>query len=175
VYRLDSAADWPLTEAHDKAWAAFPMSRLRPEQVAGSLLQATALKTIDRQSVLLIRLAFYGSEAEFIRRYGDIGQDELDDHAGTIPQRLLLMNGELVKKQTKEELLNAATQIAQLAPNDGKAVEAAYLAVLSRRPSKEEAEHFTKRLNDRRGPERIHVLEDIYWALLNGTEFSWNH
>jgi hypothetical protein len=85
------------------------------------------------------------------------------------------MNGELVKKQSREELLNAATQIAQLAPNDARAVEAAYLAVLSRRPTAEEADHFLKRLNDRHGRDRVRILEDAYWALLNGTEFSWNH
>jgi hypothetical protein len=175
AFRLASAADESLTPEHDKAWAAFPLTRLRPEQVAGGLLQATTLKTVDSQSMLLVRLVHFGQERDFIHRYGDFGQDELDDRGGTIPQRLVLMNGNLVSERTREGLLSAAQQIAQLAPDDRKAVEAAYLAVLTRRPTDEEAAYFQKRLSDSRDKDRIHAVEDIYWALLNGTEFSWNH
>jgi len=53
-------------------------------------------------------------------------------------------------------------------------VEAAYLAVLTRRPTPEEAAHFERFLADPAlgRPQR---LEDLYWSLLNATEFSWNH
>ena len=49
-----------------------------------------------------------------------------------------------------------------------------YLAVLTRRPTPEEAAHFEAALKDRdlNRPQR---LEDLFWALLNSTEFSWNH
>src|SRR5262249_23929954 len=33
VFRLDSAADHEITDAHEKTWAVFPLTRLRPEQV----------------------------------------------------------------------------------------------------------------------------------------------
>ena len=45
--------------------------------------------------------------------------------------------------------MNATTRIAWIAPNDPKAVEVAYLAVLSRRPTAEEAEHFERSLADK--------------------------
>ena len=63
-----------------------------------------------------------------------MGEDEFDARGGTIPQRLLLMNGEVVREQIKDDFFTAASQIAGLAPDDTKAVEAAYLAVLTRRP-----------------------------------------
>ncbi len=112
-----------------------------------------------------------------MRRYGDDGEDEFAPHGGTIPQRLLMMNGKQVHERTKQDLLfNAATRIALLAPSDAKAVETSYLAVLTRRPTPEEARHFAAELADpadrRQCAER---LEDLYWTLLNTTEFSWNH
>ena len=63
---------------------------------------------------------------------------------GTIPQRLLLMNGDLVREKTKDDLFNASRRIAELAPDDRQAVEIAYLAVLTRRPTPEELAHFAE-------------------------------
>jgi hypothetical protein len=87
-----------------------------------------------------------------------------------------MMNGNLVKEKTKEDIVgNAATRIAVLAPTDEKAVETAMLVVLTRRRTVEEAEYFSDRLEHSRRGERNGRLEDFYWSLLNTTEFSWNH
>jgi len=176
VMQLDSRAAHEVTVAHERHWCVYPLTRLRPEQVAGSLLQSAWLSTVDAHAHILVRLARSAQQDEFVRRYGDTGEDEFAAHGGTIPQRLLLMNGNLVKERTRDNLLaNAATRIAVLAPDDRQAVEAAYLAVLTRRPSRAEAAQFSMRLQNSRGPARIAALEDIYWTLLNSTEFSWNH
>jgi hypothetical protein len=154
AFRLDSAVEPELTGAHEELWAAFPLTRLRPEQAAGGLLQAASLETIDRQSPILVRLATASGQSQFLRRHGDMGEDEFDARAGTIPQRLLMMNGDLVREKTKEDLANAATRIGWLAPSDRAAVEVAYLTVLTRRPSPEEAVHFAARLGGTRSKER---------------------
>jgi hypothetical protein len=85
------------------------------------------------------------------------------------------MNGDLVLERIKDDLFNACSQIASLAPDDHKATEAAYLSVLTRRPSTEEASHFEGRLRGTTGNERRERMTDLYWTLLNTTEFSWNH
>jgi hypothetical protein len=172
AFRLDSTSP---TEAHDETWAAFPMTRLRPEQVAGAIMQAASLTTLDAESHWFVRLMVYTGRNDFVRRFGDTGEDEFDARGGTIPQRLLLMNGELVQKRTADGLFTAAPQIAQLAPDDRKAVEVAYLAVLTRRPTPEESAHFVARLEGTSGKVRKDRLADLYWTLLNATEFSWNH
>ena len=61
-----------------------------------------------------------------------------------------------------------------IAPNDPRAVEVAYLTVLSRRPTPNEDAHFEASLAEMKlsRPQR---LEDLFWALINSTEFSWNH
>ncbi|HEX8199005.1 MAG TPA: DUF1549 domain-containing protein, partial [Isosphaeraceae bacterium] len=57
VFALDSAMEPEVTDAHESTWAAFPLTPLRPEQVAGGVLQAATLETIDAQSPILVRLA----------------------------------------------------------------------------------------------------------------------
>ena len=61
-----------------------------------------------------------------------------------------------------------------LAPDDPRAVEVAYLAVLTRRPTPEESAHFEAELAAK-NLTRAQLLEDLYWVLINSTEFSWNH
>ena len=174
VFRLDSSSDREIGENEEKTLAVFPMTRLRPEQVAGSVLQAASISTINAESHILIRLFRQTQQSDFVQRYGDTGQDEFESRGGTIPQRLLLMNGKLVRERIGASPVNASLRISSLAPNDPKAVEAAYLAILSRLPTPAEAEHFEKFLADKSlgRPDR---LEDLFWALINSTEFSWNH
>ena len=158
------------------AWASFPMTRLRPEQVARSIYQAASLATVDASSHILLRIQRFGETRDFVTRYGDQGAEEFEPVTATVPQRLLLMNGKLVREHAKENLImNAATRIGALARDDAAAVEAAFLAVLTRAPSSQEAEHFTGLLRGTKRSERARRMEDLYWSLFNSTEFSWNH
>jgi hypothetical protein len=175
AYRLDSAAEFEITDEHDAAWAVFPLTRLRPEQVIGNVIQAASVKTINQQSHIFVRLARYFNEKDFVKRYGDVDDDEFARSHGTIPQRLLMMNGDLVDGKAKEELLNASAQIAMFAPNDDAAVETAYLSVLTRRPTQKERDHFSAKLTGTKGEARKRILADLYWTLFNSTELAFNH
>jgi hypothetical protein len=177
AFRLDSrAVGRELSTAHGETWAAFPITRLRPEQVVNGVLQSASLETLNYDSHILIRMARQIGQNDFVKSYGDAGEEELLPQGGTIPQRLLMMNGNVVKNKTDYNmLLNASTQIALLAPNDAKAIEVAYLAVLTRRPTDEEAAYFTQRLAEDKTRNRYQKVEDLYWTLINSTEFSWNH
>jgi hypothetical protein len=176
VFQCDSRADYEVEQRHEDVWAVFPLTRLRPEQMAGGIIQSASLTTIDANSTIFAKLGRFGSQNDFIKRYGDTGEDEFDERAGTIAQRLLMMNGNLVKDRSKQDLVNnAATRIAQLSPTNEKAVETAYLTILTRRPSAVELEHFSTRLHDTKGDARAECLEVLYWVLFNSTEFSWSH
>jgi hypothetical protein len=173
VFRLDSAAPFDVTDTHEDTWAVFPLSRLRPEQVIGSVIQTASVRTIDQNSQVFVRLIRYFQERDFVKRYGDADDDEFAKAHGTIPQRLLMMNGSLVNGKLSAELLNASAQIAMFAPDDRAAVETAYLCVLTRRPTPRESDHFAAKLAGASGNERSRVLADLYWTLFNCTEFSW--
>ena len=139
------------------------------------LFQSASLTTIGPQSHWFARLIAYTGRNDFVRRYGDTGEDEFDARAGTIPQRLLLMNGEIVREQLKDGLLLGLIEHRRDAPDDRKAVETAYPLVLTRLPTPEESAHFAGRSAGTTGDERKQRLSDLCWTLLNTTEFSWNH
>ena len=173
-YQLDSAADFEITERHEKDWAAFPLVRLRPEQVAGSVIQAARVKTVDRESSLILQLMKFGGVNDFVTRYGDTGEDELDQENVTITQRLIMLNGELVGEYSDENpLFNSSSHILMFAQNDEDAIAATYLCVLNRLPDNEEKQIYKQRLTD--ATDRNAVVVDLFWVLLNSSELAWNH
>ncbi|GIW97711.1 MAG: cytochrome c [Pirellulaceae bacterium] len=176
AFQRDSRADFEITETHEACWAVFPVTQLRPEQVAGCLSQIARVTAIDHRSSILTRLQSYGELQDFLKRYGDRGEDEFDSDAITIPQRLLLMNGKLTRERTKNDLVgNTATRIARLVGDDGQAVQLAFLTVLNRYPSPREEQVFVAHLGGKHGNGRVRAMSDMFWALINSTEFSWNH
>jgi hypothetical protein len=176
VFQLDSQAKHELRPEHEQHWASFPVTRLRPEQVVGAVIQACSLNTLDRQSHILVRLMRLGQQQDFIKRYGDPGEDEFISRGGTIPQRLLMMNGQLMRERTEDNIVfNAATRIAALANDSPAALETTYRAVLGRAPTAEEQDYFLQKWRENSDWQPKQAVEDLYWVLLNSTEFSWNH
>lgn len=167
----------PVMPEAEACWAAFPVTRLRPEQMAGSVIQASSLSTIDADTHVVFRIKRDIDVGNFVKRYGDSGEDTFEDAGGTIPQRLLLMNGNMISNNTgNNPLFNASTRISMLAPDNAKAVEAAYLAIFTRRPTAAEAAYFIKLLTGSKSSNsRSNAISDLFWTLMNATEFSWNH
>lgn len=162
--------------AHEAVWAVFPLTQLRPEQVAASIHQASRIKTIDESSSIISRLELFGGVNDFTKEYGDRGDDEFQANAITIPQRLLVMNGKFTRERIEDNpIMNASTRIANQAKDNRSAVEAVFLAVLNRLPSDREVAAFIERLADAKGNAHRKVIEDMYWTLMNSTEFLWNH
>lgn len=177
AFRLDSRATSGAgpSEAQLAAWAAFPLVRLRPEQVVGAAIQASSLATCDYEAHILFRTVRAIGHNEFIKRYGDAGEDEFRLAGETIPQRLLLLNGELLHKSTAPDLFTASARLADQARDDATAIEVAYLVCLTRRPTADEARHFAARLDGSRDERRKELLADLCWTLLNSHEAGWNH
>ncbi len=162
-------------QRHENAWAVFPITRLRPEQVIGSMLQAASLKTIDQNSHLLVRTIRFFRERDFVKNYGDLGADELQEHSGTVAQSLLRMNGKLAKELSDANLFSSAGRIAATASTEESCLETLYLVCLTRRPTPTESAALLPPLNHTQKDERKRVVEDIVWPMFNSEEFSWNH
>ncbi len=155
-------------------WAVFPLTRLRPEQVIGSMLQASSVKTINQNSHLFTRARRFFREKDFINEFGDLGDDELTDRAGTIPQALLRMNGEFSREMSEANPFSAAGRIAGFSSTPERLVENCFLVCLTRRPTTEELEHLLPQFS----PESTSgegAVQDLIWSLYNSPEFSWNH
>ncbi len=200
VYRLSSETSADNEESYTKqvqAWSVFPLVRLRPEQVIGSLFQAGHIRTIDQNSNPFVRLTKFGNENDFIKEYGDLGDDELLQQVGTIPQALLRMNGRFTAEQSKVDNLSAPSEIIQFSPDNAAIVDNCFLTCLSRHPGYDERQYFLGLLDStteaaaekrKANPEavvvdtaekptrtRAQVVEDLVWTLFNSPEFSWNH
>ena len=172
--RVDSRADFEITARHEAVHAAFPLVRLRGEQIAASMNQAARIKTIDQESLIVTRLMAGNSGSEFVGRFGDAGEEELCPADVTIGQRLLVMNGELQRSVVGDNpLLSAASHAAIFAADDPQVVETLFLSSLNRWPSDRERQYFTTQLAE--GERRRDVVEDLMWSLINSSEFSWNH
>ncbi len=156
-------------------FAIFPLTRLRPEQIIGSLLQASSLTTIDQNSHLISRFIKLTRSNDFVKEYGDLGENELEDRAGTIPQALLRMNGNLIGETIDAKPFTASGRISQMAPDDATRLELCYLVCLTRRPTAEESAFFLPVLEETRPQRRGLFVEDLYWTLFNSPEFAWNH
>lgn len=189
VFRMQSTVPWADDRTYadmNMEWAVFPLVRLRPEQMIGSIFQAGHVRTIDQNSNVFIRFARFTNEDDFLKAYGDAADDELLQQSGTIPQALLRMNGRFTREQSKVELFSAAGQIMRFSGDDESLVQNCYLACLTRLPDSEERAFFTQQLrvssekrpataNEEPARSKAEVVRDLYWVLFNSPGFSWNH
>ncbi len=162
-------------ELVEETWAAFPLTRLRPEQIIGAMLQASSIKTIDQNSHWVQRALRFFSELNFVKEYGDLGDNELGEHSGTIPQALLRMNGEFARDRSEGTPFTAAGRIPAMAPNAESCLDLCFLVCLTRRPTAEERAQLLPQLEQARGRDRGAAVEDIFWTLYNSPEFCWGH
>lgn len=173
-FRVSSVAAFEITPQHEAAMAVFPLVRLRPEQVAGGIFQASRIKRADRDSAFVLQLQRLGMTNDFVRRFGDLGEDEFVVDSVTVSQRLVMLNGKLLAESTESNpVLNASSHIGMFTRDDARAVELAYLSVLNRYPRPQEREHFEARLVGANS--RDEAMEDLFWVLMNSSEFVWNH
>ncbi|MCC9657663.1 DUF1549 domain-containing protein [Rhodopirellula halodulae] len=182
AFQVSSQADFDVTEQHELAMAVFPVTRLRGEQVAGAAIQAGRIKTINRDSSFLVQLMRFGETNDFLKRYGDLGEDEFTQQPVTITQRLVMLNGKMVAETSKPNpVLSAASHIEMFSENDEAVVRTLYLTVLNREPSERELKHFASRLKrevreqNEPATSRNQEITDLMWVLLNSSEFGWNH
>ena len=94
------------------------------------------------------------------------GDDPLDYDRG-IPQLLLLMNS---KKYNASQFRQVQALVKQLETAD-KVLEAIYLSILSRRPTEAEHSKMTALLDTTTSRTLTDSATDIYWVLLNTSEF----
>ena len=181
-------------------WAVFPVERLRVDQVVGSMLQASSVRTIDLNSALLTRMIRFIRENDFLREYGDAGDEELLARTGTVPQALVRMNGKLVRETTDPNPFNATTRLGLSSMSDEELIDNCFLVCLSRRPTPAERSFFLSRWQDEQAATTDHAnaaetatmdnadappqkprrgpgmrAQDLCWTLINSPEFSWNH
>lgn len=110
---------------------------------------------------------------QFVRTFGNDEGEETSSFDGSIPQALMMMNGELVKDAVSFKSGSHLGDILAGKGNDAQKLQQIYLTSLSRHPTKAEMSAVQKYFRASRDP--LSVYSDLFWALLNSNEFIFNH
>jgi hypothetical protein len=150
---------------------------LSPEQLFDSLLVAAAAHKAGGDSETDRRRDRWLDQ--FLFTFGNDDAEEISSFQGTIPQALMMMNGEMIAQATN---CKPGSFLAQLHDQallqrkerpDAYVVRMLYLAALSRAPSASEMTRSRQYLSS--GQDAPQVIEDLFWSLLNSNEFVLNH
>jgi hypothetical protein len=151
----------------------FYLRQMRAEELYESLLIATeAHKTrgsYEEQEKIKAKWL-----EQFVTAFGNDDGGEATTFNGTIPQALMMFNGDLVKKATSTEKGGFLHKIANSTLSNPQKINYLFQAALSRNPTKSEITIANKLLIARER-DTVAALQDIWWAVLNSNEFIINH
>ena len=187
-HTLASTQAYQLSSQHDDPEAAAPQlfarmlsKPLTPEQLYDSF-DRTGTASVDRRHGLWFdasaRPACLDEDparTEFVRRMRPPPGSVTEYRAGTL-QALMLMNGRTTTEATGHDSSSLLGALDAPFMTGEDQVESLFLAALSRRPDSEEREACAQALTKCETPEERHrAMSDMLWALVNSTEFAFNH
>lgn len=164
------------SQADPRHFARVSVRGLTSNQIYDSFLAATGQRASAQRGQPFFNPNDPSGAAAFSAQFAR-GTGKATEAETSILQALLMMNGQATANQTS--LDNSSTLAAVLdAPflDTPKRVEALFLSALARKPTADEAEKFTSYV-ERGGPsgDKDKALADVFWVLLNSTEFLFNH
>jgi hypothetical protein len=164
--------------ASDQAVRAFAQAGVRPlqpEPLFRSLVTATGAEEMGRRKRdperTEKRLGQAFKEYQFV--FGDDEMAEANRFDGSVPQSLLLMNGELTNAGARAEEGGVLAQILEASADPAARLDDLFLAAYTRRPSAEERAPLLAYLRSHRNAKAAY--EDVFFALLTSTEAVTNH
>jgi hypothetical protein len=115
------------------------------------------------------------SRVEFVRRMRPPPGEATEYRAGTL-QALMLMNGKTASGVTSLDKSSLLGALEAPFMTDAERVESLFLATLARTPDEGERKLFSETLAEcKSSDDHQRALSDMFWALLNSTEFAFNH
>ncbi len=158
-----------------RLFARMAVKALTPEQLFDSIAQATGYQQPFNPEEPL-NFNNDPRRQEFIENFANSRESTTEKQA-TILQALQLMNGELVAGATRpadSRTLGGIVDAPFLTLREK--IDALFLATLSRLPDEEESQAFVVYAQaDGQSKDTSGPLGDIFWALLNSSEFLMNH
>ncbi len=174
AYNLSSVTP-AANEKDEVLFSHMVLKPMEPEQLFESLLVATSAHKAGGADDEKSRRAWLD---QFVFAFANDEEQEASSFQGTIPQALMMMNGDLMGKAVGgkpgsflADLLEDA-KLRRRGAVDAYVVNHLYLAALARYPAPRELARAREYLAS--SPDTIPILEDIFWALLNSNEFALN-
>jgi hypothetical protein len=199
TYHL-AASSAAKTDADNHLWGSYKLVPLGPEELLNSVFAATQ---VDQAAAKAGVKDMPRLKAQLVRSFGtlfDVDEEfDAQNFEGSMSQALALLNGSLVNIGSRGLEGTSVHTILKESANDEDAVRALYLRILSRMASKAELDKAVKYMREtpaapqgpKRGPKkgldlaaskdkspsdpRKDAFEDLAWALLNSSEFAFNH
>ncbi len=145
----------------------FYLRQMSAEQLYHSLVKVggEAKGTLEQQQAERDRWL-----GQFVVAFGTDEGDEATTFNGSIPQALMMFNGELIQRATA---IDAGSWLGTLAKSNAKypdKVNAIFIAGLARRAKPDEQKIALQLLQARKGKTE-EALQDMWWAILNSNEF----
>ena len=146
---------------------------MEAEQLYDSLIVATNAHRSGRSSWDQAEQQRQRWLQQFVIAFGTDEGDETTTFNGTIPQALMMMNGELVGNAVSADKGGFLREALAAESKDTARVQKLYLATLSRYPNSREISMARKLMGGSRDP--LSAYQDLFWALLNSNEFIFVH
>ncbi len=177
TYQLTSAVDGPADDP--RLFARMSVKGLTAEQLYDSLALATGFETGDApdpNGAVNGTVGSGGARAEFLAKFSNVA-DKRTETQTSILQALSLMNGRITADAVSLSRSKALAGVLD-SPfmDDHQKLDALYLCALSRPMRASEAERMVKYVKSG-GPsgDSRKALADVFWVLLNSSEFIFNH
>lgn len=145
------------------------LKRMTAEQLYDSLIIATEAHKSGQSSWEESERQRQEWLQQFVITFANDEGEESTTFNGTIPQALMMMNGELIQKATSAESGSFLNDVLTKAKKPSDATRHLYLATLGRLPERREISAAQKLFQV--SPTPIAGYQDLMWALLNSNEF----
>ena len=146
---------------------------MEAEQLYDSLIVATSAHKSGRANWEQAERQRQQWMGQFIIAFGTDEGDEATTFNGTIPQALMMMNGELVNNAVSADKGSSLRDALENSDPDATKIRNLYLATLSRYPSSRESTMAMRLVRGNR--DKLAAYQDLFWALLNSNEFIFVH
>jgi len=184
-------------------FAVAPLKPLTPEQLAWTVMQGLGLVAAARQQAdekldghdpklrdifrtdakrralraTMIEEAVHDQLQEgvapFVHQFAAAAGQSQDPTEPSVHQALFLSNGRQIESWLAPTGANLVGRLAKISDSSAVAEEL-YLSLYSRRPAEDERALAARYLAER-GKQRVPALQELAWALLESTEFRFNH
>jgi len=114
------------------------------------------------------------NRAEFLANF-DTSNVKRTEYQTSILQALSLMNGTAMADATTLNKGRLGAIIDLPIWNTRRRIEELYLSAVARKPRPEELERLVKYVERGKSGDSKKALADVFWALLNSSEFIFNH
>ena len=160
------------------------VKQMTVEQLFDSLLIATQAHEVFGSTWDAVEERRQDWLQQFVMAWNTDENDEADLFDGTIPQALMLMNGDLVELALKSEGGTLLNRVVRSRATESEKIETIALAALSRMPSRQESTAVRKLIREsashstRPADQQLAMrsgLQDLFWACLNSNEFILIH